>query len=366
MTYKFAVCLFLSTLMVQAQPSGPELPAPVPVHQVLFHHWPEQFVQWIGPELPYSMIELYADPADKAGPLYDVVLTERASEKRIHYSDRQTMVDLNKKTGAEAYLTRVQLDRPPSPGPNAAYVLRFVDHSGAPVIWQFVQASPIGERGGGLSPAGDQPPVLMYRERSAIAAQESALKIGNVTSPIEVWKEISQPPFFVAYHGALTEDLDTATFVESGEQWTTVRAPASLQVGAEWKLKAGDGRESTLRVASLVGDIAVVSEDLGSKGTLTIEARFAEGAWSTRKIHFLPAGPSSAKGISVAFTPGVTTATEQARFEVFSGKTRIATGNVSLDAKQKTTGWQFKEPDWLKSRPNKVQSAQNPVADNNR
>jgi hypothetical protein len=47
-----------------------------------------------------------------------------------------------------------------------------------------------------------EPPVLMYRERSAVAGEGTALKIGNTVSVADVWTEISQPPYFVAYHGA--------------------------------------------------------------------------------------------------------------------------------------------------------------------
>jgi hypothetical protein len=135
-------------------------------------------VQWIGPELPYTMIELYVDPAG-ATPLYEAVLTERATGKRVHYANQQQMVDLDKRSGAEAYLTKMQLDRPANAGTGATYLLRFVDHAGEPVSWQFIQGSDISERGGGSSPAGVEPPVLMYRGRSAVAGEGTALKIGK-------------------------------------------------------------------------------------------------------------------------------------------------------------------------------------------
>ena len=84
--------------------------------QIIYRHWPEQFVQWIGPELPYTMIELYVDPGSGATPLYEAVLTERATGKRVHYSNQQQMVDLDKRSGADAYLTSMQLDRPANGG----------------------------------------------------------------------------------------------------------------------------------------------------------------------------------------------------------------------------------------------------------
>jgi hypothetical protein len=105
------------------------LPPPIASEQIVYRHWPEQFVQWIGPELPYTMIELYVNPAG-ATPLYDAVLTERATGKRVHYSNQQQMVDIDKRSGAEAYLTRMQLDTPANVGTGATYLLRFVNNAG--------------------------------------------------------------------------------------------------------------------------------------------------------------------------------------------------------------------------------------------
>src|SRR5271156_5329836 len=85
------------------------VPPPTVPQQIVYHHWPEQFVQWIGPELPYSMIVLYVDANASGGPLYQVMLSERATGKRILYTNRQ-------RPGDEAYVTDIQLDRPANPG----------------------------------------------------------------------------------------------------------------------------------------------------------------------------------------------------------------------------------------------------------
>jgi hypothetical protein len=202
-----------------AQSAESPLPPPVAPEQIVYRHWPEQFVQWIGPELPYTMIELYVDPGSGATPVYDAVLTERTTGKRIHYANQQPMVDIDKRSGAEAYLATMQLDRPANAGKDATYLLRFIDHAGEPVSWQFIQGSDLSERGGGSSPAGIDPPVLMYRERSAVAGEGAAVKIGNKVSVADVWTEISQPPYFVAYHGAVSQNVDIAVFAAAGQQW---------------------------------------------------------------------------------------------------------------------------------------------------
>src|SRR5271168_1628579 len=99
--------LLFSAVSLFAQSSEPPLPPPMAPEQIIYRHWPEQFVQWIGPELPYTMIELYVDPGSGAMPLYEAVLTERATGKRVHYSNQQQMVDIDKRSGADSYLTKM-------------------------------------------------------------------------------------------------------------------------------------------------------------------------------------------------------------------------------------------------------------------
>jgi hypothetical protein len=346
--------LTASLLLGSAVTMYAQLPAPIAPEQIVYRHWPEQFIQWIGPELPYTMIELYVDPGAGATPLYDVVLTDRSSRKRVHYTTQQQMVDIAKRSGADAYLTTMQLDRPANAGKDATYLLRFVDHAGQPVSWQFIQGSDISERGGGSSPAGIEPPVLVYRERSAVAGEGSALKIGNTVSVADVWTEISQPPYFVAYHGALSENVDIAVFAAAPQQWTTIDGPKTLSVGAEWKLKAQDGVGCTLRVQTLNGDHATIleSDDHFPGRTVTIEAALAGGAWSIDKMHYAAASEDPNQGLTISFAPG-------SKFEIMAGrKTRIASGTVHGDTEQKRVGWEFKDPQWLHGKTAWVGSAE--------
>ena len=343
------------------------LPPPVAPEQIVYRHWPEQFVQWLGPELPYTMIELYVDPGPGKGdlgkgaaPLYDVALTERAGGKRVHYSNQQQMVDLDKRSGADAYLSPMQLDRPANTGTGATYLLRFVDHAGQPVSWQWIQGSDMSERGGGSSPAGLEPPVLVYRTRSAVAAQGTALKIGNAVSVADMWTEISQPPYFVAYHGAFSEDVDIAVFTGTTQQWTIITAPQTLAAGAEWKLKAQDGGARSLRVQAVNGSHATIidTDDHLPGRAIAIEADWTNGAWSINKLHYAQAGANASQGLTISFAPGVTAGGGQAKFEVTAGsKTRIASGTVHGDPAQPRVGWEFKDPAWLRGKTAWVDSA---------
>jgi hypothetical protein len=351
--FKFltASLLVVSAVMMAAQKAEPVLPPPVAPEQIIYRHWPEQFVQWIGPELPYTMIELYVDPGSGPTPLYEAVLTERATGKRVHYSNQQQMVDINKRSGADAYLTNMQLDRPANGG--ATYLLRFVDHAGQPVSWQWIQGSDMSERGGGISPAGVEPPVLMYRARSAVAAEGTALKIGNTVSTADMWTEISQPPYFIAYHGARSETVDIAVFAGAGQQWTTITGPKTLAAGAEWKLKAQDGLGCSLRVRAVNGDHATIldTDDHLPGRTIAIEATWTNGAWSIEKLHYSAADADANQGLTISFVPGANTGGAPSKFEVTVGrKTRIASGTVHGDSTQARVGWEFKDPDWLRGK----------------
>ena len=239
----------------------------------------------------------------------------------------------------------MQLDRPANADKGATYLLRFVDHAGQPVSWQFVQGSDISERGGGSSPAGLDPPVLMYRELGGVAGEGTALKIGNTVSTADVWTEISVPPFFVAYRGAHSENVDIAVFAGAGQQWTTISAPSALATGAEWRLKAQDGLGCTLHVQTLAGDHATIldtDEHLPGR-TVAIEAAWTNGAWSIEKLHYSAVGDAN-QGLTISFAPG-------GKFDVTAGKkTRIAAGTVHGDEAQKRVGWEFKEPQWLRGK----------------
>lgn len=349
-----------ATVTICAQTAQPLLPPPMAPEQIIYRHWPKQFVQWIGSELPYTMIELYVDPGTAATPLYEVVLTERATGKRVHYANQQQMVDLDKRSGADAYLTRMQLDSPANAGAAATYLLRFVDHTGQPVSWQFIQGSDMNERGGGSSPAGVAPPVLVYRTQSAVAGEGTALKIGNTVSTAEMWTEISQPPYFIAFHGAVSENVDIAVFAGAAQQWTTVSAPKALAIGVEWKLKAQDGLASTLRLQALSGSHATVlsTDDHFPGRSVAIEADYTNGAWSIDKMRYSGAGEDANQGITISFSPSTSVTGAQSKFEVIAGrKTRIASGMVHGDPEQPRVGWEFKDPEWLRGKTAWVNSA---------
>ena len=172
-----------------------------------------------------------------------------------------------------------------------------------------------------------------------------------------MWTEISQPPYFIAFHGALSQNVDIASFGAAGMQWETLSAPSALAAGAEWKLKAQDGLGCTLRVQAVAGNhVTVIDTDEHMPGrTVLLNATWNQGSWSIEKMHYAGAADD---GVTLAFTPGLAANGAAAKFEMFAGrKTRIASGMVHADAGQARVGWEFKDPEWLHGKTAWVNSA---------
>ena len=159
----FAPALLVATLAATAGAQQPAPSLPTPPASIAYRYWPRQFVQWVGPELPYSMVELDLDDRSPK-PLYDAILTDRASHKRVHYTNDAAELALERATGAEAYLVPMQFDLPEAPANGATYTLRFATEKNVPVVWQFVQGSDMSEKGSGLTAIPGAAPELLYRE----------------------------------------------------------------------------------------------------------------------------------------------------------------------------------------------------------
>ena len=345
--------------VAQTAPGAAAAPAPLlPPAGLAYRYWPMQLVQWVGPELSYSMILLYVDDRPKQ-PLYDAVLTERASGKRTHYANTPELVAEDKAKGDAAFLTRMQFDHPAAPAKDAQYLLRFNTEKSVPVLWQFVQGTDVSEQGSGLTPIDAPFPVLLYREQGALAAEGTALKVGNVTSAADVWKELAQPPYFVPYHGALTVGAHILSIVPVSSRWTDAQ-PAALTDGATWKLTSALGTSLTAHADAVKGPGVSVSLANDAHSTSTIlEARQTAGGWAVSRVRFGPTGAKPEHTLSLTFSPALTAGSDSTFAVVGGKKTKLASGSVqtSADASGGTTEkWSMTAPDSLKGK-NAVASA---------
>jgi hypothetical protein len=334
------VPLFGSALWAQ-QPTASPVPAPpaasaiLPLPGVHYRYWPLQIVQWIGPELPYSMIVLDIDNRDNT-PLYDVELMPRAAGSPVHYTNSAEEVVIDEHAGMTVHQVPMQLDGPADPAKDAQYLLRFVAEDNVPVSWQFVQGTDMSDQGSGMTPVDAPIPILLYREQGALAGQGSAIKIGSVTSTAEVWSQFAQPPYFVPYHGAISTGVHVLSFAPGTSAWETKADTLNGPLGVSLALQRGDG------------DLTMSSAKLGVSMVY-----IGESAAGISRVSFGPLHAKREDTISLVFkTPFRAGATSE--FDIEAGKkTKLAAGEVQATRDDRggvSATWVMHSPDSLKDK----------------
>lgn len=328
--------LLLALIALAMLPAAAQTPA-LPLAGVHYRYWPEQMVQWIGPELPYSMIVLEVDDRGKQ-PIYDVELIPKSGNQGVYYTNSAAELAIDQRAGLTVHQVAMQLDGPPAPSMGAQYMLRFNTETGTPVVWQFVLGTDVTEQGAGLSPYAGPADVIIYREQGGLAGQGTALRIGNVTSTADVWKELAQPPYFVPYRGAMSIDAHVLAFAPGTTTWKSEGA----------SLTSGEGK--TLAVTKNDDAVVMADQALGTTATYTTENE------TLSRVTFSPAGDKHNHTISLEFSPGLGNA-GQSHFEVAAGKkTKVAAGTVEAASAGETVTeiWTFTNPDALRGHPVKA------------
>lgn len=314
-----------------AAPASSSVTLPLPgIH---YRYWPEQFVQWVGPELPYSMIVLDVDNRGKQ-PIYDAELIPKSGGAPVRYTNSAEELAIDQKSGLAAHQVAMKFDGPPDPENGAQYMLRFATETGTPVVWQFVLGSDVSEQGSGLSPVPAPIPVLMYRTLGGLAGQGTALQVGGVTSVAAEWTEIARPPYFVPYRGAVSTGVQILTFVPGASDWKADGPTLSDAAGA------------SLQVSQQGGVVTMTNAALGT--TIAYDG----GTAGMDRVTFGPEHAKRDDTVTIQFSPALTPGA-QSHFEVIAGKkTKIAAGTV--EAAKAGTGesanWSFTAPDDLRGK----------------
>lgn len=335
-----ALALLPTALPAQNAPAASS--TPLPLAGVYYRYWPEQIVQWVGPELPYSMIVLEVDDRGKQ-PIYDVQLIPRSEGKPVRYSNSAEELAIDQKMGQEVHQVAMQFDGPSDPANGAQFMLRFNTEKGTPVVWQFVLGSDVTEQGSGLSPVPAPIPILMYREQGGVAGQGTALEIGGVTSTADVWKEIAQPPYFVPYRGALSVGVHTLVFAPGDTAWKS---------GGQ-TLTDANGRTLSLSTSS---DTTTMTDK-----TIGVSAAYSTAGAAVSRVTFSPTGVKGNHSVSLQFSPALAPGAESS-FDVLAGKkTKIAAGSVQVSSGPSVTeSWSFTSPDALKNLSSKATASLQP------
>ena len=321
--------LLLAAPMLSAQTAANGTAPLLPLAGVHYRYWPEQIVQWIGPELPYSMIVLDVDDRGKQ-PLYDVELIPRDGGKPTRYTNNPNQLAADQAMGLAAYQVPMQLDGPAEPGKGAQYMLRFNTEKNVPVVWQFIEGTDETDQGSGLSPVDTKIPILLYREQGALAGEGTAIQIGSVTSTAEVWKEYAQPPYFIPYHGAISQGVHVLSFVPGSTAW----------------------KQSAAGLTDPFGDVLTLVNGTEANADLATQAGYVSANGAVERVSFGPTGAKREHMVSLVFAPALA-AGQPARFDVVAGKkTKIAAGTVQMTATSggATETWTMESPDPLKGK----------------
>jgi hypothetical protein len=320
------------TLCAQGTPAASS--APLPLAGVHYRYWPEQLMQWVGPELPYSLIVLNVDDRGKQ-PVYDVQLIDKSGKTAIHYTNTAAEFAIDQKAGDTVHQVTMRFDGPAQPLNGAQYMLRFATETGVPVVWQFVLGTDVTAMGSGVMALPTATPFLVYRSLGGLAGQGTALQVGNVTSVAAEYTELAHPPYFVPYRGALSRGIQALSFVPGATSWKADALTLSSTDGVSMQL----GRS---------GDLVTMT-DLALGTTAFYETSGA----SISRIRFGPENSTGENTVRLEFSPALKPG-GQSKFEVTVGKkTKIATGTVRVEAEgtdNSSEDWNFTSPDDLRQK----------------
>ncbi|HEX4156491.1 MAG TPA: hypothetical protein VHY48_12845 [Acidobacteriaceae bacterium] len=334
--------------------ASPAIAPPILPLVVNYSYWPTQFVQFIGPELPYSMIELDVDPGNGKHPLLYATLTDRATGKRVHYTDDDGLIASAAAVGEEVHKTALAFDAADTDNPGSISTLRFSMPDGKPLEWRFVLGSDISEQGSGLNPFPDAKiPIFAYREQGGLAGEGTALQVGDTVSTASVWTEYSHPPYFIPYRGAETEGAHVLIFIPGEEKWTIVSSPVALTVGATWELDGDKGNHRSIRIDKVDGpQLTVTSTDrFHPRVQCTLEVTREGDAWNIERARFSAMNGGEKHALTIEFTPALGPATEKTAVELIAGKKKtIATGALAPDAASHALTLSFSNPAWLNGK----------------
>ncbi len=341
--------LTLAPLSLAAQTAVPVLP-PTFGMVLSYQYWPTQYVQFVtGSELPYSMFEFDVDATGKQ-PLYHVVLTDKDGA-RTHYSNADGMIAAYKATGEASWKAEFAVDLDETEKVGAASTVRFTAHDGKPVEFRFVQGSDISEQGSGLTDLSKAPiPIFAYREQGAVAGEGTVLKIGEAVSTAEVWTEISRPPYFVGYRGAITRSAHLLVMPKATESWKVTKSATALTVGSTWELDNERGDHRTLRIEKVEGaKFTIAGNDKFHPGIrTTLEATRTSDGWSVERVRLQPVKDGEKHFTVLTFTPAAGTAPTSTMELAIGKKQKVATATVAVtgDAAKRTEAIKGGTPAW--------------------
>lgn len=330
---------------------------PFPVIPVIaeYEYQPYFFSQWIAGHPQYSKIEAIVDNLDKA-VIMQIVLIEKEGGKRIFYCTSEQQIKTLQAEGKEVYLSKIDFKTAQEADQQPTYGFGFRDKSGQAILWRIIPATRPSERGGGLTPLGSLSGLrLEHRDLGTAIGEGTAIQIGDKVIEAEPWKEISAPPYFVAYRGTIAIGRHYGSLLLGAKKWLIASRPTELKEGAEWTLSDESGRKRIFKITARNNGELIINEQ-GTNSTLmsyVVHTTDSEGfVLRSLRLH------NNSQMMQIKFEPELSlnpsvSGKFETNFAVSQGKyDKIVSGTISAER----TGGNLrlrltpKSPDWTKSR----------------
>jgi hypothetical protein len=328
----------LSTSALAQDSAATATTAPIPAVKLDYRFVPDYFVEWLAStDQPYSMIEAFLNDADAAKPSIEIVLTDRATGKRVHYVNTPELAKLAI-ANDDVHVTNIAYKAPQNT-PDAARTWAFGLHDaqGTVVQWRFLQGSDFSDAGQGLSPRAGTPGLrLEYRENGAVAGDGSLVQVGASASRAEVWNEHSTPPYFIAYHGAHSHGVDIIDIQPGDQNWN---AKGSESDG--WTISSVSGQAGVLKLKEKTG----TSESFTLTPSSAAISPMIVNTTAGYQLQSLELGDKP-HTVTVLFQPQLGTA--PAAFSILVRKKKIAEGTAQIAGQQTTLS--ITAPTWAAGR----------------
>lgn len=321
----------------------------------------EYFPYYISQDIPdhpqYSLIEAMFTLEDPSS--LQLVLTEKDTKKRVFYCSSEKKVKIRQQEGKEAFSSKIDFKHTQADDQLPIFAFGFPDKNGQPVLWRVIPTTRPSVRGSGLAPiTSAQNLRLEYRDLGTTIGEGTAVKIGDKTVEAKPWAEISNPPYFHAFHGSFTVGRHNGVLNLGTEKWRVLKQPDKLRKGGEWILANNGGRERTLRITSDYHNELVVNE-VGSQVAVTsllqLVINNTPKGFTLRSVEL----NNNSQSMRIKFEPELpldfSNSTDfEGSFIINQGENKNVAGGIIVGRYQKDNyinlKWQLKSPDWARSR----------------
>jgi len=317
-----------------------------------FDTFPVYYQQAIDGSTDYSSIEAYVHEESNA---YFVLLTDTATGERTCYTNTQSASRFPG-VSAGCIVTAIDYHKPEAIYTGYAAGVALRDKHGVAIRWRFLFAYQVTEMGAGVTPRPSPAGLtLIYRKRGTVAADGSAVEIGGKVYAAGLWKEISNPPYFVAYHGYYAEQVSISEIGVGKSEWKLAQSDAQDVV----RLTSDDGQ--TVRIfrkvpdkdkpntwtfqsddsGQLASSVTVVHGDVAKTGS--VETLTVGDPGHAVRITFHPALPLTAPPSSALTAQFIVD--QDGQRDIAHGTIRVVNSN---DGYQLV--WSFGAPDWARAQ----------------